>query len=229
MPDVAQVSMMNRALFQLGNEPVADLSDASLAQSNAAVKILRIMDDSRDVVLHRHGWCCALTYVTLAPMATPPANFRYAAAFQCPGDFVRVWEVANPFDDGTQVSVVPPQDYFMTPDPNFYPEERWQLVTVDTDQGAQSMILTADALDTLNLCYVRRAGWGALDPHLRDAIAFDMAARAGFSVGGMDPGKLEKAAETKILAAISVDATQEGGQPILAPSIPAALRNFTRF
>lgn len=228
MPDVAQVSMMNRALFQLGNEPVPDLSDASLAQSNAAVKILRIMDDSREVVLHRHGWCCALTYATLSPMATPPANFRYAAAFQCPGDFVRIWEVANPFDDGANVSVVPPGDVYLSPDPDFYPEERWQLNTIDTSQGAQSVILTADALSSLNICYVRLASWGALDPHLRDAIAFDMAARAGFSVGGVDPGKLEKAAEAKILAAISVDATQEGGQPPYAPSIPAALRNYSR-
>ena len=126
------------------------------------------------------------------------------------------------------LAVVPPGDVYLSPDPDFYPEERWQLNTIDTSQGAQSVILTADALSSLNICYVRLASWGALDPHLRDAIAFDMAARAGFSVGGVDPGKLEKAAEAKILAAISVDATQEGGQPPYAPSIPAALRNYSR-
>lgn len=230
MADVAQVSVMNKALFQLGNEPVTDLSDASLAQSNAAVKLLRVMDDSRKTILHRHGWVCALTYATLAPMASPPANFRYAAAFQCPGDFLRVWEVPNPFEDGVNSSVIPAGDFYGWADPNFYPVERWQLNTIENANGATSVIVTKDALSTLNLVYVRFASWAALDPHVSDAVAYDMAARGCYSVNGDQSAatKLEKIAEQRVLAAISVDATQEGGQPPYAPSIPASLRNWSR-
>jgi hypothetical protein len=230
MADLNQVNIINTALGLLGNEPVADLSDASLNTSNAAVKLMRSIETSRATVLRRHGWVCALTYTTLYPMANAPANFRYSGAFACPGDFLRVWELPDPFATTANAGVVPPGDYFGWADPNFYPQERWQLGTAETDLGAQSIIWTADALTAMPLCYVRKAGWGAIDPHVADAIAFDVAARQCYSINGdlAMAKSLMQQAEAKAIAAVSVDATQEGGQPPYAPSIPAALRNRAR-
>lgn len=230
--DVYKVKTVNTALAQLGNEPVADLGDTSLAGSNAAVKILRVLDDARDTVLARHGFTCALSYDELAPMPQAPAGFRYTTGFLCPGDFLRVWEVPNPFCLTLNIGVVPPGDWGLVMDPAlFYPQERWQLATIETDVGARSVIMTADALQSLELCYVRRAAWGALSIHVRDAIGFEAAARACYSINGdlSAQSRLQQAAESKVQLAISVDATQEGGQPPMMTSTPMMLRAISRF
>lgn len=238
MSDRNKVKVVNKALSRLGKEPVPDLGDASLAASNAAVKLLRVIEDVRDSVLRRHGWECSLTYQTLAPAAGAPVspsgapNWRYQTAFPVPGDFLRVWEIQNPWMNLALNGLVPPDDWGMAaawPGP-YLPEERWQVNTVENDVGSTSQILTYDQLDSLNLCYVRRVGWGALDPHLRDAIAEQLAFEGCFDVTGDQAraDKLEKSAEGKIQLAISVDGTQEGGQPPLATSLPGLIRNVSR-
>jgi hypothetical protein len=77
---------------------------------------------------------------------------------------------------------------------------------------------------------VRDCNYQALDQHVADAIAFDAAARAAYTVtadASLQAG-LEKKAENKVLMAISVDGTQEGGQDPLAPSVTSLIRRISR-
>ncbi|HUO22697.1 MAG TPA: hypothetical protein VMU59_09305 [Caulobacteraceae bacterium] len=221
MSDPAQVKIVNTALFQLGQEPVADLSEASRQGSVALVKIMRVMEQARETVLERHGWLCALEYVTLTPaeVAGAAPNFRYPTTFLLPGDALQVWEI-----EGCRREDWGP---------------RWQVGSVEAAGGASRKIIRAassewlgpcQTVDRLNVAYVRLANWASLTRQLADAVAFEMAARAAFSVTG-DKGlmsALAKAAEDKIIKAIGADGTQEGGQPALAPSIPQRLRNLSR-
>lgn len=216
MTDTAQVAAVNTALELLGQEPVTDLSDASLEASNAAVKVLRVIETARDTVLRRHGWVCALSYVTLAPaVIVEPPNWRYPTAFLLPGDGLRVWEI-----EGQVFDPCLPGGWGV----------RWQVNTVETADTARTVIRAAGELTGLNVAYVRRANWAALDPHVRDAVAHEAAARAGYTVTGDRnvAGGIAKQAEARFQIAVSVDGTQEGGQPPAAPSIPAWLRAMSR-
>lgn len=210
MSDIARVQVVNKALFLMGEEPVTDLSDASLAASIAATKCLRAIEDARDTTLRRHGWTCCLTYQTLQPAVIAGyANFRYPYVYKLPGNALKVWEI----DGCAEASWAP----------------RWQSGTEEVGADAQLVIRSTET-GALKVCFVRRAVWSALDAHVLDMVGYDLAARAAYSVSGSEAlaAKLEARAENKALMAISNDATQEGGQPELAPSIPAQLRNMSR-
>ena len=251
----AKTNLVNDALQWLGNEPVTDLSDASLAASVAAIKILRVIERSRDTVLARHGWTCALEYVSLAPATIanyvpPPA---YPSVFLMPADALRVWSI-----DGQATASATWQGW----------EPRWQVGTTEADGSTRLIVrgaqpVTSDGLDgtglgyqfglgwssapsssdagatdttpvgglsAIAMVYVRRCDWASLDPNLADAISTTMAARACMSVTGDSSltMKLQKAAEQAVQLAIGSEATQEGGQVPLAGSIPAALRGYCR-
>lgn len=221
MSDVAQVNVINTALAALGKEPVADLSDASLARSGAATKLLRSIDAARETVLVRHGWLCALQYATLPPARLANAtNWRYPLAFQVPGASLRVWEVAGDILDGRELGHEP----------------RWEFGTVEADAAATKIIrvrkgfeqICCDDGGCLNIAYVRLANWASLTPHVADAIGYDCARRQAYSITGDKTlaQALKADAENAVQMAISTDATQQGGQPSLAPSIPRAIRRF---
>lgn len=210
MATAAEVKFVNRVLHLLGQEPVADLSEPSLAQSNSALKVTRAMEDARDTVLARHGWVCALEYAVLNHSLSPGyENWRYPGLYQLPGDGLRVWEIEGECADRWGL--------------------RWQVGSMETAEGARK-IIRAQSTSPLNVAYVRRANWAALDPHVFDAVAYDCAARTCYSVAADTAmvTKLEQRAEAKAILAISVDGTQEGGQPPLTPSIPEQLRNMAR-
>lgn len=223
MSDPAQVRIVNTALNALGQEPVTDLTDASLDGSVAAVKILRVLDTARETVLARHGWVCALEYDTLSPSVIPgAANFRYPTVFLVPGNSLRVWEIDGDPWNGDLAGGWGP---------------RWQVGTIENGASARTIIRAssgafplAGGVTTLNIAYVRLANWQALDAHVADAVAFDAAARAAASITGeiSMSDKMAKKAEQQVMIAIGIDGTQEGGQPPLAPSIPAAIRNRSR-
>ena len=250
----AKTQIVNDALQWLGNEPVTDLSAASLAQSVAATKLMRAIERSRDAVLSRHGWTCALEYVTLTPATiagyiAPPA---YPSVFLLPADALRVWAI-----EGNATTSGLWQGW----------EPRWQVGTTEADGSVRLIVRGAapvtwdgldgsgmgytfglgwssapsstdagvtaavtGALDTLTLAYVRRADWGALDPNLADAIACDLAGRACLSITGDQSlaRNLMKMAADKVSVAIGSESNQEGGQPQLAGSIPQRLRNIAR-
>jgi hypothetical protein len=222
--DVAQVEIFNTALFLLGQEPVADLSEPSLEGSISATKLMRQVEPSRDVVLRRHGWLCALEYVTLAPaILAGYANWRYPTVYLLPANTLRTWEIEGvapgPILDGSDELAG-----------SSCWEPRWQIGTFEVDDAARQIIRAQNADASLNIAYVRRANWASLDAHVADAIACTLAARSAFSVTG-DRGvakDLMAQAESKVLLAISSDGAQEGGQPPWAGSIPAALRALSR-
>lgn len=225
MVDVAQVQIVNTALGLLGQEPVTDLSEASLQASISATKLMRHIEQARDTVLRRHGWLCALEYATLAPaMPEGYSNWRYPTVYYLPSDALRTWEIAG---------ICPGGNAGFTCDGPFFGdgwEPRWQTGTFETDDGARQIIRAQNADASLNIVYVRRCDWSSLDAHVADAIAFETASRAGFSITGASAVMKDMAqrAEAKVMMAISVDGTQEGGQPPWAPSIPQALRNLSR-
>jgi hypothetical protein len=257
MPD-AKTSIVNRVLAALNCEPVADLSDASLASSVAAVKILRVIDDARIDVLARHGWACALEYTRLPPatITNYQPSWPYPWVYLLPAGALRVWEISGE---------------------RFLWEPRWQVGTTEVD-GSDRLIIrvgpkwASQSLDGISwggpdgyffgegwsecpsaegtipivgaaptptptpcagllpVCYVRTADWGALDPNLRTAVTWQTAAFAAYSVNG-DASRAEKLAaeaEKKIADAIGAEANQEGGQIPLGGSIPLALRNYGR-
>ncbi len=214
MTDVAKVTVMNTALAQLGQEPVPDLTEASLEDSLAAVKLLRVFDEGRDVVLARQGWLCALQYTTLSPVVIPNyVNWKYPTTYVLPGDGVGVWEIGG----------WPLTDYY-----GGYWRQRWELGTLDTDMGPQIIIRARNFADALNVAYMRRCSWGALTIHLRDAVAFEIAARGCNAVtGDMNLAKkLEAAAERKVQMALSTEAKQIEGEETYAPSIPDSIRRY---
>ncbi|MGH6958596.1 MAG: hypothetical protein ACREEW_18170 [Caulobacteraceae bacterium] len=221
----SQLSVINAALGILGREPVADLTAASLAKSDATVKLLRSIETAKNVVLQRHGWLCALTYASLAPAQIPNySNWRYPFVFLAPGDALRIWEVAGWGCEGQPSWGGPP---------------RWEVGTYDFAPGASRFLIRvgswweaqaiADgAAGELNIAYVRRCAWEALTELLGDAIAYEAAWRQCNSITGdkqLAQG-LEQTKERMVQMALGEDATQTGGQPPLAPSIPAALRRF---
>lgn len=240
----AKTQIVNDALSWLGNEPVVDLSDASLASSIATVKLMRVIERAREVVLGRHGWTCALEYATLAPATIanyvpPPA---YPSLFLLPADAIRVWSIEG---DATTSALW--QGW----------EPRWQVGTTEVD-GSTRLILRGAApvswdgldgaglgfpfgglassasvggLSSIAIAYVRRADWASLDANLADAVSLTLAARGCPSISG-DTSKtnaLLKQAEAAVQLAIGSEANQEGGQPQLAASIPQRLRNIGRF
>ncbi len=214
MSDIAQLKVLNAALAALGNEPLADLTAASIQRSGAAQKLLRSVELSRDTVLGRHGWTCALEYTVLTPSAAPAGSWKYPWQYLAPNGCLLVWEIEGVQFNGEATCWEP----------------RWQVGTLDTDLGARHLIRSRDQIDSLNIAYVRTCSWGALTPHLVDAIGFELAGRCCYSING-DQGaaaRLANAGEKKILLAISVEGTQEGGQAPLAPSIPQMIRNYSR-
>lgn len=216
-----QLDVINTALGATGKEPLIDLTAPTLAGSAAAQKLMRSIEPAREAVLSRHGWLCALEYPTLAPWAPPAAyvNWRYPAAYLLPGDALRVWEVGGDCDPAA-------------PDGSL----RWEVGTFETEASARQVLrvtsswcaAVADPAGNLPISYVRRANWASLPGHMADAIAYETAARQAFSITG-DKGlakDLKQQAEMSLQQAIGLDATQSGGQPALAPSIPAAIRAY---
>lgn len=223
---MSQVDVINTGLGFLGNEPVPDLSDASLQQSAAAVKLMRSIETSRETVLARHGWLCALSYASLAPAVIPGyTNWRYPLVFKQPQGCLRIWEVAGMLADEPTAGL------------GFGAEPRWEIATIEPAGGgaAQKVILVGNcwsdlvgADGNLPISYVRKADWTALSPHLEDAIAADCAWRQARSITGKqaDADSLARQKEAAIQLALSIDGTQTGGQPPLAGSIPARIRRF---
>jgi len=216
MADTVQVQIFNTALGALGQEPITDLNPPSLDASLAATKLMRHIEVARDTVLRRHGWLCALEYTTLTPVILDGySNFRYQTTYELPGNALRVWEI-----EGIGPTSLEGLSW----------EPRWQVGAFETGDSARTIIRAANAQAQLNVVYVRRAAWSALDAHVSDAIAYTLAARGCFSVTG-DMAKqksVAQEAEAKVVLAISTEASQEGGQPSWAPSIPGYLRNLSR-
>ena len=87
-----------------------------------------------------------------------------------------------------------------------------------------------DLLTQLAISYTRRCNWSAFPRVLLDAIGFETAALGCYTVTADQQRQkvLDQASEERLLMALSIEATQEGGAPPIAPSIPARIRMITR-
>ena len=79
------VSICSNALLMLGDNPIASFDDGT----DRARLASNLWDSTRDYVLRRHPWNCAVKRVLLAPDATAP-EFDYSYRFLLPGDCLRV-------------------------------------------------------------------------------------------------------------------------------------------
>jgi hypothetical protein len=229
----AQTRAMNIALAQLGKLPVSDLNEQSLRASSAAMKLNAFMYDALDMVLERQGWLCAMTYAQLNPATDAQIaaddNWRFPVFYVLPGGCLRVWEVRTP-------TLIQPWwgdiDWiaFSELGPPVMEGEAWQVTTIDAADGSTQKILRTDLQCGLCISYTRRCNWAALPFLVLQAVGYSLAALGCYTVTAdqQRQAKLEQLAESKVLMALSVEATQEAGMASIAPSIPARIRAISR-
>ncbi len=226
MADPAQVRCVNNALFQLNKPQVADLSEQSLRANAAATKIMAVLQDAYEAVLGRHGWLDALAYACLSPaVIAGDVNWKYSSVYRLPAGALHVWQVrAGPVPADLQTI---DWLYFDCLGPLLDRGVAWEVGSIDTDQGAMR-VLRANTCETIPVSYVRSCSYTAMSQHLRDAVSWEAAARAANVVLG-DGGQakqIKEDAEAMIVTAISVESTQEGGQPAVAGSVIGAIRRW---
>jgi hypothetical protein len=223
MSDPAQVRIVNNALGHLGQEPVTDLEDASLAglggggQADAGATTR----PSDTVLATATAGSDALKYVTLTAVPDLPAKLAVSDRLPRPGrQPARVGDRRRAGELAACAGSWGP---------------RWQVGKIEAGDAARWIIraskdaCSGGTLDSLNIAYVRKANWASFSAHLADAISYEAAVRAAYSITGEQPSAtLTKRAAEQIMVAIGIDGTQEGGQPPAAPSIPAAIRNMSR-
>lgn len=165
------------ALVQLGEDAVTSI-DLDPAPSRL-VKILPHLQDAIDAVLVKYGWLCALEYATLTPSALIPANWRFPVHYVVPEGGLRFWEVSRV--SGWERGV-------------------WQ----DPVTKATQAVLRATQGGEIHVSYVKRRKADALDANVRDAVVFELAARACRSMNG----SVERALELRRLADAAVITAQ---------------------
>lgn len=165
------------ALVQLGEDAVTSI-DLDPPPSRL-VKILPHLQDAIDAVLVKYGWLCALEYATLAPSALIPANWRFGYHYVVPEGGLRFWEVSRV--SGWERGV-------------------WR----NPDTNATQAVLRATEGGDIYVSYVARRDADALDANVRDAVVFELAARACRSMNG----SVERALELRRLADQAVTTAQ---------------------
>ena len=228
-----KIDAMNVALTQLGKLPVTDLNEQSLRASSAATKLLPLLDHARDRILERQGWLCAMNYTVLNPATDAQIEadgcWAFPTYYELPGDCVKVWEVRTP-------TLIQPFwgeiDWiaFSQLGPPIIEGEAWQVTSIDFPDGSTKRIIRTDLLTQLAISYTRRCNWSAFPRVLLDAIGFETAALGCYTVTADQQRQkvLDQASEERLLMALSIEATQEGGAPPIAPSIPERIRMITR-
>jgi hypothetical protein len=156
------------ALVQLGEDAVTSI-DLDPPPSRL-VKILPHLQDAIDAVLVKYGWLCALEYETLTPSDLVPTNWRFEYAYVLPEGALRFWEVSR--------------------------ITGWERGVWEGAGGATQPILRAKEGGAINVSYVKRRAAAALDANVRDAVVFELAARACRSMNG----SVERALELRRLA-----------------------------
>lgn len=175
----AVTSLVNSAFAQLGEDPV---SDVTLTPTPARVtKIMPHVQDAIDAVLVRYGWLCALEYATIYPEPTIPGNWRFQHHYVIPEGGLCFWRVER--------------------------TTGWERGVQERDDGATRDVLRAIEGGALNVAYVKRREAEALTVNVRDAVAFELAARACQSITGNGDLalKLQKAAAEALSSAIGSD------------------------
>lgn len=84
------VSICSNALLMLGDNPIADFKE----DSDKARLASNLWDTTRDHVLRRHPWNCAIKRVILSPDTTGP-EFDFRTQFELPADWLRTLSVGE--------------------------------------------------------------------------------------------------------------------------------------
>jgi hypothetical protein len=86
-----QLTIINLALYRLGDEPIQSVSDTS----KRATVMMAIYDDIRDIVLSDYPWNFATlrTFLTVSPTVTPVFGYKYA--YPLPSNCLRFWGICG--------------------------------------------------------------------------------------------------------------------------------------
>lgn len=84
------VSICSNALLMLGDNPIADFKE----DSDKARLASNLWETTRDHVLRRHPWNCAIKRVILSPDTVAPA-FDFKTQFELPADWLRTLSVGE--------------------------------------------------------------------------------------------------------------------------------------
>lgn len=194
----AATAIINQAFAQLGEDKVQSV-DMDPAPARL-VKILPHLEPAIDAVLVKYGWLCALEYVTLSPAPLVPANWKFGFNYLMPAGGLAFWEV-----------------------------ERiggWERGVWEQPGGATVAILRSREGGPLNVSYVKRRAADALDANVRDAVVFELAARACSPIKGDErlALKLRDLADKAVLAAMGTDGRDAKGDIPLIHDRVGALR-----
>lgn len=204
MTTTAKTDVVNAAMAHMGEPPFETIAPA--IPSAALVKVLGQLEGRAGTELHalsRHPWLCALSYASLSPSLTIPANWKWAYAFALPATFVKMWAV-NPY----------------AADPEPYSVESY----VD-GEGAVSWCVRANVA-ALDVAFTEQKPFEAYSPDLCNYIGFKLAARTAGPLKGDYDGarRLEADAERALGEAVTGEAGQHHDDQALAPGGFAALR-----
>lgn len=187
------------ALVQLGEDAVTSI-DLDPPPSRL-VKILPHLQDAIDAVLVKYGWLCALEYATLTPSGLIPGNWRFGYHYVVPEGGLRFWEVSRL--SGWERGV-------------------WE----NPETHATQAVLRATEGGEITVSYVKRRSADALDANVRDAVVFELAARACRSMNGSVERALElrKLADQAIITAQATDGQDTRADDVMLVDRLANLR-----
>lgn len=196
----AKNEVINTAMAHLG-EPGFTSIDTD-PPGAALAKVLGQLDGRAGVeqfALSRHPWLCALSYATLAPVTTPPANWNWSKLFVLPDTFVKMWVLDGedvPFEVGTEV----------------------------ISSQVKKVVRCDEA--SINICFSERKDYEAYTPDLANYMALLLASRtAGPLKSDYDGAKrLAALASDALMDAMRGEAGQYAEQAVMFSSGFAVLR-----
>lgn len=186
------------ALVQLGEDPVTSI-DLDPAPSRLT-KILPHLQPAIDAVLVKYGWLCALEYATLTPSSLVPANWRFPYHYVMPEGGLRFWTVDR--------------------------ITGWERGLWEKEGGAVQPVLRAIEGGEINVAYVKRRSADALDANVRDAVIFELAARACRPMNGSTERALElrRLADQAVITAQGTDGQDAKADDVMFEDRMASLR-----
>lgn len=205
MATTAKQEVVNAAMAHLGEPPFDDITqDPPGARLQKVLGQLEGRAGVEAWALGRHPWLCALSYLTLAPVAVsdPPdpavTNWKWGYTFVLPDTFVRMWEVdgCGAYEVGSAVI------------------------------GGQAKKVVRANASSLNVAFTEARPFEAYTTDLCNVIALMLASR---SAGPLKSdyeaaARLSKQADAAVAEAMTGEANQHMGAYPVAASVFAALR-----
>lgn len=201
MTTTARQEVVNAAMAHLGEPGFDDITEDP--PGAALAKVLAQLDGRAGVemwALARQPWLCALSYLSLSPAVSPPANWKWANLFILPDTFVKMWHL-----DGEGVAFE---------------------VGTETISGAVKKVVRANEA-ALDVCFTERKAFEAYTPDLCNVMAFMLASRtAGPLKSDYEAARRLKAdAEDALAMALTGEAGQHADQEPMFTAGFAALRS----